>query len=217
VQKIGLAISDDLFKWRKHKGNPVIVADGRWYETVSESALTEAWRDPHLHYDEATGFFYAFVTAQANSGPPRYRGCIGAARSKDLLQWEVLPPVCSPNLYAQMETPQLLLRRGRYFLTFCTWFWDYSPDWGRKIGGPQTGLHAFVSDELTDRYRPIGDAVVLGTDSNLYGTRIVVGPKGEDLALSWCIRTEEEPEFAGRLSLPMKAEFTEDGLAIARG
>jgi beta-fructofuranosidase len=30
VQRIGLAVSDDLLQWVKHPANPVLLADPRW-------------------------------------------------------------------------------------------------------------------------------------------------------------------------------------------
>ena len=51
VQRIGLAISEDLHHWEKYKGNPIITANPQWYETsqISEDGL-EHWRDPYVIY-----------------------------------------------------------------------------------------------------------------------------------------------------------------------
>ena len=32
-QRIGVALSDDLYTWKEYEGNPVIVPDGRWFIT----------------------------------------------------------------------------------------------------------------------------------------------------------------------------------------
>ena len=39
IQRIGLAVSDDLINWVKHPGNPVLEADPRWYDLLRPSAL----------------------------------------------------------------------------------------------------------------------------------------------------------------------------------
>ena len=33
-QRIGVALSDDLYTWKEYEGNPVIVPDGRWFITL---------------------------------------------------------------------------------------------------------------------------------------------------------------------------------------
>src|SRR5215831_9606788 len=41
VQRIGLAVSDDLVRWQKHAANPVLEADARWYDLLDPNR----WRD----------------------------------------------------------------------------------------------------------------------------------------------------------------------------
>ena len=40
VQRIGLAVSDDLVQWSKHVANPVLEADPRWYEAPPPGPLS---------------------------------------------------------------------------------------------------------------------------------------------------------------------------------
>jgi hypothetical protein len=70
IQRIGLAVSDDLMTWRKHPGNPVIEADGRWYELLDlTSWRDQSWRDPWLFRGRRDGAFHALITARRRPVP----------------------------------------------------------------------------------------------------------------------------------------------------
>jgi len=127
VQRIGLARSDDLYRWEKHPKNPLFEADARYYEKFGTSGFPwESWRDPYLFYNGADKLFYAFITARVRDGELDERGCIGAARSSDLIDWEVLPPVCHPGKFTEMEVPQLFESGGRSYLLFSTNGFSYA-------------------------------------------------------------------------------------------
>ena len=47
IQRIGLAVSDDLVSWEKHPENPVLEADPRWYDLLDRARWRDqSWRDP---------------------------------------------------------------------------------------------------------------------------------------------------------------------------
>jgi beta-fructofuranosidase len=118
VQRVGLATSTDLITWTRHP-RPVFEADPRWYELLDRDAWhDQAWRDPWLFRVDGDDTMHAYVTARARDGEPRGRGVIGHARSRDLIRWEVLPPVTEPMGFGQMEVPQLVAAGGRYHLLF---------------------------------------------------------------------------------------------------
>ena len=128
-QRIGLLTSDDLRHWRRFEGNPVLEPDPRWYETLADvdAETWVAWRDPFLYWHEAEGACYAFITATERGDRPRHeRGCIGLARSEDMVHWEALPPAAAPGLYHDHEVPDLLRLRGRWYLLHSTRLWRYS-------------------------------------------------------------------------------------------
>ncbi|MGH2945907.1 MAG: glycosyl hydrolase family 32 [Solirubrobacteraceae bacterium] len=120
VQRIGLATSDDLVNWRRHPANPVLEADGRWYERLGAGAWPEeAWRDPWLMRDAATGRYHALITARAaTGGPADGAGVVAAAHSDDLVRWTVGPPITDPGWYGHLEVPQVSRIGGRWYLTF---------------------------------------------------------------------------------------------------
>jgi hypothetical protein len=85
IQRIGLAVSDDLTAWRKHPANPVLQADGRWYElldltswrTFSYSARAPAGpyrasAAPIAPADGPLGTLYAGKLAEAAPGDWRF-------------------------------------------------------------------------------------------------------------------------------------------------
>ena len=118
VQRIGLAASDDLLTWSRLP-DAVLEADPRWYEELDRDAWhDQAWRDPWLFRVPGDPHVHAYLTARANAGDPRGRGVVGHARSRDLVAWEVLPPVTAPMGFGQMEVPQLVEAGGRFHLLF---------------------------------------------------------------------------------------------------
>lgn len=121
VQRIGIAWTEDLKEWHRHPDNPVLQPDPRWYEadidTTHHGHL--AWRDPWL-YRHDDGIFYAFLTARTNGGPSDRRGCIGLAKSEDLIHWECLPPAYAPGREPQHEIPELFRYDDHWVLIFAT-------------------------------------------------------------------------------------------------
>jgi beta-fructofuranosidase len=120
IQRIGLATSHDLVRWRKHPANPVLEADERWYECLDASAWPEqAWRDPWLMFDPATGRFHALITARAAAvRPADGAGVVATAHSADLVHWIVGPPITAPGWYGHLEVPQVSRIGRRWYLTF---------------------------------------------------------------------------------------------------
>jgi beta-fructofuranosidase len=121
VQRIGLAVSDDLTTWHRHGTAPLVEADPVWYEQLDPTAWYEqAWRDPWVFLDPAGDGWHMLITARANHGPADGRGVIGHATSPDLLQWTVRPPLSAPAGFGHLEVPQVDLVDGQPLLLFCT-------------------------------------------------------------------------------------------------
>lgn len=212
-QRIGLLTSDDLYHWRRHPGNPVLEPDPRWYETLADvdAETWVAWRDPFLHWHEAEAVCYAYITATERADRPRHeRGCIGLARSRDMVHWEVLPPAAAPGLYHDHEVPHLFELRGRWYLLHSTRLWRYSqPARERK---PQrwcrNGTHYLVApDPLGPWEVPEVDVVAGAMADSLYAARAQW--VGEDLLLYAWGPTRRE------LALPLKLDATADGKLCA--
>ena len=106
-------VSDDLVHWDKHPANPVMEADPRWYDLLDRARWRDqSWRDPWVFRHPRTARFTLLITARSRHGEPDAAGVVGHARSLDLFEWEVLPPLTSGGDFAQVEAPQLVRLTG---------------------------------------------------------------------------------------------------------
>lgn len=218
TQRIGVALSKDLYSWEKYAGNPVLTADGRFYEKQPDAYNRhEGWRDPFIVHDRQNNVYYAFMTARDKHGDPQARGCIARARSSDLLNWDVLPPAVSPHTFTDMEVPSLHWHNGKWYLLFSVLEEWYSEQYRQAIAPrqAQTGVLYYTADSLDGEFTPLDDGgVLLGTTHNLYTGRVVKEPKGGDVLLSWYLGAAEgRPDVAHpyALSRPIPISYDEDG------
>ena len=213
VQRIGLATSNDLVHWRKHPANPILEADRRYYRmtnALNRLSNPPAWRDPFLFKDEESGSYYMIITARTRGKQRVYNGCLAAARSDDLLTWEVLPPIFAPGVYDEIETPSLVRFHGDYYLFFSTCSKNYKPTF-EHVYGAHEGLHCYYASELFGEYRPInGFGVVFSNGKRMYDIQLI---RHDDRF--WGLGSlylDRKGEFLGRLSLPF--EIVLDGKVI---
>ncbi|UCD58446.1 MAG: glycosyl hydrolase family 32 [Candidatus Hydrogenedentota bacterium] len=214
IQRIGLACSDDLYHWEKHPGNPLIEADPEYYEKFGTSDYYwESWRDPYLFYHHDHRCHYALITARARRGELDERGCIAVAKTNDFFHWEILPPLCCPVKFSEMEVPQVFQREGRTYLLFSTNpFWYADSYRGQIDFEPWEGDHYLMADSLFGQYRMVSDGILSRANKHAYASKIVIAPGGTLSLLSWLSRTPGSDEFAGVLSHPMPVLFGADGV-----
>ncbi|WP_290055961.1 glycosyl hydrolase family 32 [Amycolatopsis solani] len=114
-QRIGLVESADLRTWHRVRESPVLEADPRWYRTLDgRGPASETWRDPFVFADPGGDGWHMLVTAREKAG----RGVLAHARSHDLREWELGPPVAGPSAFREVEVPQVRVVDGRPLLTF---------------------------------------------------------------------------------------------------
>ena len=143
VQRIGLAASDDLVHWSKDPANPVLEADPRWYELLGQGRYPhQAWRDPWLFRDGRDGLVHVLLTARSRRGAPDGAGVLGHAYSKDLVNWEVLPPLTEPGDFAQLEVPQLVQFNGSHTILFSCLAEDHSRRRRERLGPGRGNVRA---------------------------------------------------------------------------
>lgn len=111
TQRIGAAVSDDLFTWKRAAQHPVIRPEEypwAFCPTVNGSAC----RDPHVCRvgDEFTMFY----TAVTNEG----RGCVGCATSSNLLEWRDRGPAYVAPALAHCESSNMQQLGDRFLLFF---------------------------------------------------------------------------------------------------
>lgn len=192
VQRVGLAVSDDLLSWRRYGGRPVIEADSRWYEVDRRDWYELAWRDPWVFPDPDGLGFHALLTARANHGDPATRGVIGHATSDDLVTWTVRPPVTEPGWFGHLEVPQLERVGDRWWLLFSTPPGPGHPGYGTHLLSAQAPLGPYHWAS----HQPL-DTDLAGTR---YGGRLVQTADGWQL-LAWL---QHGPDaFVGELADPV--------------
>ena len=200
IQRVGLAISDDLVTWEKHGTGPVIQADDRWYELYGTSSWPEqAWRDPWIVRVDDT--FHALVTARSNEGPDDERGVIGHAISTDLLSWEVQPPLTEPGEFAHLEVPQTVRVEGRHLLVFCCEASRVSGRRRARLGPPASDAIYTVAGD-----GPLGPFDLTEAEQALpgafYAGRLVRDPDGQWVWLAF-VNRDHSGSFVGELSDPL--------------
>ena len=157
-QRAGIAVSDDLFIWEKVAENPVTEPDTSFYEQLSTGQRQMShWRDPFLlEYNDAV---YQLVCARRNDGDIVTRGTVALARSSDMHNWKILPPIEHDRVAEEMELPQVYLIDGRWYLVFCTLGSFLDPEIARRFKGqvPVQSNFSMVGDS------PLGPFHIHGT------------------------------------------------------
>jgi len=218
VQRIGLAVSDDLITWTKHSENPVLEADPRWYELLDPKRWRDqSWRDPCLFVDPDDGSLACLITARSRDADPAGAGVLARARSRDFVDWDVLPPITPTGEFAQVECPQLVLVDGQSLILFSCLAEDHAPARLRRLGRRcETGTYVFAADELWGRYAASSDPIgpPAGAPGPLYAGKAV----GDD-AGGWsfiAFRGVGAGDFTGELTDPLPLVIDADGVRVAR-
>lgn len=207
AQRIGLLTSTDLNNWKRHPDNPLLEADGRWYETLETSPDGHvAFRDPWVTTDGEGWLMY--ITARTNHGAEDGRGVIALARSSDLIHWTLGPPITTPGDFAELEVPQYLELGDRRYLLFCT-----GKPSCERLETPGAlhwiGTHYLTAEAATGPWHLAPDPpMAADTDASWYAGRAVKF-NGDWYFLAW--RRQRDGVFAGGLSNPARLNVTLDG------
>jgi beta-fructofuranosidase len=118
-QRIGVAVSLDLFSWHRPDDRPAIEIDPGWYLTLADGAgVSETWRDPFVFRDPTGSGWCAYITARLPGAPRLDDGVLALATSPDLVHWRLQPPVTTPAGFGQLEVVQVRLIDGQHVLVF---------------------------------------------------------------------------------------------------
>ncbi|MET8980082.1 glycosyl hydrolase family 32 [Streptomyces sp. NPDC004539] len=202
VQRIGLAVSDDLHTWHRHGDKPLVEADPAWYERLGPDGpgegtwYEEAWRDPWVFPDPAGEGWHMLITARAGHGPVAGRGVVGHARSTDLLHWTVGPPLTAPHGFGHLEVPQVAVVDGHPLLLFCT----NTP----HPHGTENRLWTIPGASTTGPWDITAATPVPCPD--LYAPRLVRAGDGPWHLIGFV--DERDGVFAGELSDPVPVRYT---------
>ena len=149
VQRIGLARSDDLYKWKRcESGDYPLEIKGPWYESdIDEGRKWVSFRDPFFYHDPVSGDRLLMASARVKNGPVVRRGCVGLARETAPDRFEFAAPLYKPGLYDDVEVPNLVHQDGRFYL----------------IGSirEDTKVHYWYADKIEGPYQNFADNVLL--------------------------------------------------------
>jgi beta-fructofuranosidase len=213
VQRIGVALSDDLTAWHKSDANPTITADPRWYELLDEADWhNQAWRDPWVYQDRRTGLYHALITARRRHGAPWSRGVVGRATSTDLLDWTVQPPVAEPEVSGDIEVPQYVEIGSSSYIVFCSHRWDEETKDG--IAGPTIAY--LVADDPDGPFTWHRENVLSPGSLGWYAGKVTQRGDGSLHMLAWRM-FEEDGEFGGYISDPIPMRQVGNKLSLPAG
>jgi beta-fructofuranosidase len=210
VQRIGSAVSHDLVSWTRTRDDPLVEADPRWYEKLDLDIWTdEAWRDPFVVPDPRGDGWHMLITARAAQGSPDGRGVVGHARSADLVEWEVMPPLSRPAGFGQLEVSQVADVDGQPVLVFSCGPGQMDPD--RRSRGGVGGVWVAPGESLLGPWS-LEDAVAL-EHSSLYAGRLVQNGAGEWFVIGF--RDMEAGSFVGEIIDPLPIARHGHGVRLA--
>jgi beta-fructofuranosidase len=214
VQRIGLAVSDDLIFWQKHPANPVLEVDPRWYELLEQGRWhNQSWRDPWLFNYPADEHFHVLITARSPSGPPDGAGVLAHARSPNCVDWEVFPPITNPGEFAQVEVPQLVQLGSSSIILFSCLAQDHSRERVKRLGRPgRSGTFAFAASAFPGPYLATDDPVAGPSvePGVLYAGKLV--EKGLGTWNFMAFRGGDDHEFLGEITDPFPVKQRPNGI-----
>ncbi|MDP8977377.1 MAG: hypothetical protein M3N17_02140 [Actinomycetota bacterium] len=151
------------------------------------------------------GRVHLFLTARLGGGDWDGGRTIGLATSDDLVHWRVHPPVLMAGDFWLLEVPQVLHRRGRWWLIAST-----TADWHarRRLARLEReprhgGIAVYVADHICGPYVPARDEFLVGDDAGTHYTgKIVQTPSADVLVASRFL--DENGEFLGALADPVR-------------
>lgn len=213
VQTIGVATSDDLMTWHKSPDNPVLRADGRWYETLAETDwFDEAFRDPWVYPDPDGDGWHMLITARATEGELRGRGVVGHAVSPDLEHWELRPPLSRPVAtgFGQLEVMQTAVIEGRAVLLFSCLRAEASD--AVRAEHPRGAVWAVPADAVTGPF-DIAAASPLAEDEVYVGR--VIRRRSDDRWVFLAFRLQDQDgRFVGGVTDPVPVGWRGERLVL---
>lgn len=189
-QNVCLATSSDMDKWKKHAANPLLAGDDKVYEKAN-------FRDPFVFWNAEEKIWWMLLGSRVLDEPRQRSGCVGRATSRDLLTWQLQPPLWSPRLGPYCDCPQLTKHGARWYLFFLERVTQIRIAASPRGSFTRAPLRGFGSEYMAAGSRPAFD-----------GQRWLTFPfvprtSGEKDFGDW--------EYGGSLAIPRELNFEPDG------
>lgn len=220
-QRVGLAISEDLYRWRKvpvawvHNGHtrrpsadeatlitapldpascyPLEPTPEHYEADTDQGRQWVSWRDPFYFRDGQQGWL--LCSGRVNHGPVVRRGCVAAMEETGVDRFENRPSLFHPGLYDDIEVPNLIKVDQEYYL----------------IGSirEDAKIRYWHTQRLGEPWRSYHDNVLLGTGN--YAGRICRDDRG---LLIWSFFTDDSArrDVANMLPPPKRLVRMPSGL-----
>jgi len=147
IQRIGLAVSDDLYTWRKVEDGvwPMEIRGPHYEATLREGRHWVSFRDPFFRRVGDEGWLLA--SARVPTGPVNRRGCVFLAVETTPGHFAARKPLMTLHQYDDIEVPVLVPLRGRWYV----------------IGSirEDTKVHYWLADQPEGPYGNFADNVLL--------------------------------------------------------
>ncbi|KAA9008144.1 glycoside hydrolase family protein [Histidinibacterium aquaticum] len=215
-QRIGHATSDDLHSWTRVGDGLCLDLAGPNAEHYEADLMRGFWhdramRDPWVMRDPEGDGWLMFFTARAPGIPEANAGgAIGFATSKDLMTWELQPPVFVGG-FGQLEVPQVFEVDGTWYCLFCTAANHFSKEQAEGLeGGPVTGNHYLIGESPRGPWRVAPGFLDGDLPCRRYAARILQTPEG--LRIMGFADYPDGTRFVGEILDPEPVIVTADGL-----
>jgi len=213
-QRIGHATSTDMHSWERVGDGLCLDLTGpnaKYYE--KDHAIghwhDRAMRDPWVTRDPSGDGWLMYFTARApDIAEPNAGGAIGFATSKDLIRWELQPPVFVGG-YGQLEVPQVFQIGDKWYCLFCTAAEHWSAERVANAGTkPVTGNHYLMADDPRGPWQIAPGFLDGDLPCRRYAARIVMTETGP-VILGFADGGKEH--FAGHIMDPEQIIVGPDG------
>ncbi len=209
VQRAGIAVSHDLMNWTRLSENPVSEAGPPHYESIGTGLRKmQHWRDPFLFDDGES--VYQLICARRNEGPTRTRGTVALARTVDMRNWEILPPLQHDRIADEMEVPQLYNIGPRWYLVFCTLGRFLTAEHAQKFGNrlPERSNFSMIADNPFGPFHVHGTGQIVEHDPNtvFYAAQLI------QFKDRWCLLATAKDGHGERISDPLPIYADDTGI-----
>ena len=174
VERICMAVSEDLYTWEKLPENSSIESDPDIYESATDYDSYVNWRDPKPYYEN--GVYYCVICSRKREGATLRKGCAALMTSLDMVHWTVQQPLFLPGAYYAVECPQIYRIQNRYYL----------------LGSimEDNSQRYWVADHLEGPYYVAGGDNLLMPPHSHYAGRLTRF-QGRDVYLCWTAARED--------------------------